>query len=104
LNEESLFVHHKSESLLMRDAEKNDFGPDGDSDIEEEVKEKTKAKGTEQGAPSQPPPSSYDRHSQSYSPEAASDFSDITSDSSALSSDDDSESCLLLPAVWVISY
>jgi hypothetical protein len=80
--------------MLMRDAEQNDFGPDGDSDIEEEVKEKTKAKGTEQGAPSQPSPSSYDRHSQSYSPEA--DFSDTTSDSSALSSDDDSESSFSL--------
>jgi hypothetical protein len=80
--------------MLMRDAEQNDFGPDGDSDIEEEVKEKTKAKGTEQGAPSQPSPPSYDRHSQSYSPEA--DFSDTTSDSSALSSDDDSESSFSL--------
>ncbi|KIK47156.1 hypothetical protein CY34DRAFT_9185 [Suillus luteus UH-Slu-Lm8-n1] len=89
-NEKSLLVHYESESMLMRDAEQNDFGPDGDSDIEEEVEEKTKAKGTEQGAPSQPSPSSYDRHSQSYSPEA--DFSDTTSDSSALSSDDDNTS------------
>jgi hypothetical protein len=93
-NENSLLVHHQNESLLMRDAEKNDYGPDGDSDIEEEVKEtpKAKTKETEQGAPSQPPPSSYDHYSQSYSPEASpteSDLSDTTSDSSALSSDDD---------------
>ncbi|KAG1816465.1 uncharacterized protein BJ212DRAFT_1461600 [Suillus subaureus] len=63
----------------MRDAELyQDY--DLDSDIEEEE--------IKQGAPSQPPPYC----NQSYSPGAApaeSDFSDATSDSSALSSDDD---------------
>ncbi|KAG1874360.1 hypothetical protein F4604DRAFT_740569 [Suillus subluteus] len=92
-NENSLLVHYLTESRLMRDAELHqDY--DLDSDIEEEE--------IKQGAPSQPPP----YFSQSYSPGAApaeSDFSDTTSDSSALSSDDDSESCFFLPGPGVIS-
>ncbi|KAG2357788.1 hypothetical protein BDR07DRAFT_1490315 [Suillus spraguei] len=59
-------------------------------DLREKLASDIKEEEIEQGTPSQPPP--YDWYSQNYSPGAApteSDLSDITSDSSALSSDDD---------------
>ncbi|KAG1753013.1 hypothetical protein EDB19DRAFT_980524 [Suillus lakei] len=108
--ENSTLVHYESESRLMRDAEKYNY--DLDSDIEEEdenekekekekenEKEKTKtktktktnakARGKEQGTYNHPPPYRYSlSHSLGVAP-SESDFSDTTSDSSALSSDDD---------------
>ncbi|KAG2368377.1 hypothetical protein BDR07DRAFT_67799 [Suillus spraguei] len=87
--ENSLLVQHQSESRLMRDAERYDY--DLDSDLEEG--------GTEQEAPSQPPP--Y-RDSQSYSSREApseSDISDITSESSVLSSDGGDLNYTELPAL-----
>ncbi|KAG2368378.1 hypothetical protein BDR07DRAFT_1478150 [Suillus spraguei] len=89
--ENSLLVHHQSESGLMRDAERYDY--DLDSDLEDgEVKEKEKpnSKGTEQGAPSsQPPPYRYSQSYPSLAAPSEFDESDTTSDSSGLSSDGD---------------
>ncbi|KAG1821531.1 uncharacterized protein BJ212DRAFT_903707 [Suillus subaureus] len=78
-NENSLVVHYQTESRPTRDAELyRDY--DLDSDIEEqEIK---------QGAPSQPPPYCSQSYSSGAAP-AESDFSDTTSDTSALGSDDD---------------
>ncbi|KAG2368375.1 hypothetical protein BDR07DRAFT_1391247 [Suillus spraguei] len=78
------------DSLLVQDAERYD-DYDLDSDLEEE--------GTGQGAPGQPPP--Y-RDSQSYSSREApseSDISDITSESSVLSSDGGDLSYMEWPAL-----
>ncbi|KAG1891544.1 uncharacterized protein F5891DRAFT_1197720 [Suillus fuscotomentosus] len=91
ISEDSLLVHYLSEQRLMMDAEQSfDFDlSDSDIDSEEEVEEKTKKTNAKE-VPSKPPP-----YRRSYSVVAEpSEFdasSDITSESSALSSDDDND-------------
>ncbi|KAG2111310.1 uncharacterized protein F5147DRAFT_103138 [Suillus discolor] len=111
IEKNSLLVHYDSENMLMMDTtERYDYYLDSDIDSEEEeVEEKTKtetvtkekaetkAKGKEQGVPtSEPPPYHYSQsyiagpgHYEHELDEFSDALSDITSDSSALSSDDD---------------
>lgn len=89
ISEDSLLVHYHSEQKLMMDAEQSfDFDlADSDIDSEEEVEEETTQA---REVPSKPP--SYRRScSVVAEPSEFDASSDITSESSALSSDDDND-------------